>query len=67
MYKHILTQLQKARLYYLFIATWIVDFVWVIYWGVTWGSEDYQQNNQTGLSQFVLILSILEFIIKVNS
>ena len=69
-YKHpnvqsLLTQVQKIRLFYLYVATWLVDFIWLIYWGVTWSSNDYQNNGSSGTSSFVLTLSIFAFIVKV--
>lgn len=60
-----LTQVQKIRLFYLYVATWLVDFIWLIYWGVTWSSNDYQNNGSSGTSSFVLTLSIFAFIVKV--
>jgi hypothetical protein len=59
-------QLQRIRLFYLFVFTWLVDFIWVIYWGVTWSSDDYQRNGASGTSSFVLTLSIIAFILKVT-
>lgn len=61
-----LSQSQKARLYYLFLSTWLVDFIWLIYWGVTWSSEEYQNSGESGSSTFVLALSIVVFIVKVD-
>ena len=61
-----LTQLQRIRLFYLFAFTWIADFVWVVYWGVTWSSDDYQRSGASGTSSFVLTLSIIAFILKVR-
>jgi hypothetical protein len=46
-------------------VTWVADFVWVIYWGVTWSSRLYQTNGSSGTSSFVLTLSIIEFLVKV--
>ncbi len=69
-YKHplvhiFLSQSQKPRLFYLFVATWIVDFIWVVYWGATWSSDEYQVSGASGSSTFVLTLSIISFITKV--
>jgi hypothetical protein len=61
-----LMQSQKARMFYLFAATWVVDFIWLIYWGVTWGSAEYKQNGSSGASTFVMTLSVISFIVKVN-
>lgn len=59
-------QSQKARLYYLFLSTWVVDFIWLIYWGVTWSSDEYQNSGESGSSTFVLAISIIVFIVKVT-
>ena len=59
-------QSQKARMFYLFAATWVVGFIWLIYWGVTWGSAEYKQNGSSGASTFVMTLSVISFIVKVN-
>jgi hypothetical protein len=56
---------QKARLFYMFIATWLVDFIWLVFWGATWSSDEYQNSGASGTSTFVLTLSIISFIIKV--
>jgi hypothetical protein len=53
-------------LYYLFLSTWVADFIWLIYWGVTWSSNDYQNTGESGSSTFVMALSIISFIVKVN-
>lgn len=47
------------------VATWVADFVWLIYWGVTWSSDEYQHNGSSGTSSFVLTLSVISFLLKV--
>ena len=59
-------QLQKIRLFYLFVFTWAADFIWLIYWGATWSSAQYQASGTAGASSLVLVLSIIEFILKVQ-
>ena len=54
------------RLYYLMLATWFVDVIWLIYWGATWSSSEYQNNGSSGSSTFVMAVSITNFIIKVG-
>ncbi len=49
----------------MFIATWLVDFIWLVFWGATWSSDEYQNSGASGTSTFVLTLSIISFIIKV--
>ena len=48
------------------IATWLVDVIWLIYWGATWSSEEYQSSGASGSSTFVMAVSIINFIIKVR-
>jgi hypothetical protein len=55
----------KVRLYYLMAWTAIVDLVWLIFWGTFWDSEDYSANNPTGVNTFILIVSIIKYILKV--
>ena len=60
-----LNQSQKARLFYLYVFTWLVDFIWLIYWGAIWSSDAYQSGSESGSSTFVMALSIVAFIVKV--
>lgn len=48
------------------LATWFVDVIWLIYWGATWSSSEYQNNGASGSSTFVMAVSIINFIIKVG-
>ncbi len=34
---------------YLFIFTWIFDFVWLIYWGTFWDSAAFDKNWAKGV------------------
>lgn len=38
-----------------------VDFVWIIYWAITWGGYD---NKESGLCNFTIFMSVLTFIVK---
>ena len=33
---------QKTRVWYLLLFSILVDFIWIIYWAVTWNSFDNQ-------------------------
>lgn len=35
---------QKVRLTYLFVFSWIIDFVWLVYWGPFWNSTTFDHN-----------------------
>ena len=48
------------------IFTWVVDFIWIVYWGATWSSSEYQKGGASGSSTFVMVLSIINFIFKVK-
>ena len=61
----LLTKSQKRRLYYLITFTWIIDFVWIIFWGATWSSSEYRRSGASGITSFVMAISIINFIIKV--
>lgn len=40
----------------------ITDIIWIIYWAVTWNSYD---NKELGVCIFTIIVSVLEFLVKV--
>ena len=49
------------------VFTWVVDFIWLVYWGATWSSSEYQEGGASGSSTFVMVLSIINFILKVKA
>lgn len=57
---------QKTRLTYLFIFSWIIDLTWLIYWGPFWDSAVFDENWAQGVQTFVLVLSIINYLIKVK-
>lgn len=57
---------QKVRLTYLFVFSWIIDFVWLVYWGPFWNSSTFNNNWAQGIQTFVLVLSVINFILKVS-
>ncbi|KAM3135870.1 hypothetical protein pb186bvf_011999 [Paramecium bursaria] len=58
---------QKVRLTYLFIFSWIIDFVWLVYWGPFWNSNTFSNNWADGIQTFVLVLSVINFILKIGT
>lgn len=55
----------RVRLFYLFIFSFLIDFVWLIYWGTYWNSDIMQNDWAKGVHTFVLVISIINFILKV--
>ena len=53
---------QKTRVWYLLVFSILVDFVWIIYWAVTWSSFD---NQEVVLCDFTLIVSSIVFVVKI--
>ncbi|CAD8125772.1 unnamed protein product [Paramecium sonneborni] len=58
---------QKIRLIYLFVYSWIIDFVWLVYWGPFWNSSTFSHNWADGIQTFVLVLSVINFILKLGT
>ena len=56
----------KFRLTIMFIISLIVDLVWIIYWGCFWGEDAFDNAWNSGLHTFVLLMSIINFVIKVK-
>lgn len=53
---------QKTRLWYLMVLSLITDAIWIIYWAAVWNSYD---NREKGICTFTLIVSIVEFVVKI--
>ena len=53
---------QKIRVWYLLLFSLIVDFIWIIYWAVTWNNFD---NKELALCNFTLMVSSLVFVVKI--
>ena len=47
----------------LLAVTWFVDLIWMIYWIPHWGSDELK-DQQKGLHNFVIFVSIINFILK---
>lgn len=48
----------------IFIFSAIIDLVWLIYWGAFWGDDAFNKAWNSGLHTFVIVMSIINFIIK---
>ncbi|OMJ82040.1 hypothetical protein SteCoe_17367 [Stentor coeruleus] len=55
---------QKVRLIILMIITFVVDFIWLCYWGSAWGDESESGGWEAGVHHFVFAMSIINFIVK---
>lgn len=53
---------QKTRIWYLMSVSLLVDLIWIIYWAATWGGY---KNNEAGLCNFTIFISVLIFILKI--
>ena len=53
---------QKTRLWYLMAVSVLVDLIWIIYWGSVWNSYN---NTEKGICTFTLIVSVVEFLVKI--
>lgn len=58
-------QSQKSRLWYLVLFSLLVDFIWIIYWALFWNREDFRINNPTRLTSMTLLISAINFVLKV--
>ena len=54
----------RSRLTLLFIFSSIIDLVWLIYWGSYWGDDAFNNAEVSGLNSFVIVISVINFIIK---
>lgn len=52
---------QKTRLWYLMAFSLITDVIWIIYWAAVWNSYD---NREKGICTFTIIVSVIEFLVK---
>jgi hypothetical protein len=62
----LLKKTQKVRLWYMIVVSEIVDIIWIAFWGSLWNSADFANNNNTGVTSFTLVISIINLIIKVR-
>ena len=49
----------------LLIVTWLVDFVWLVYWGPFWNSKA-MENWEKGIHTWTLFWSSVGFVYKVQ-
>jgi hypothetical protein len=47
------------------VVTWIVDFIWLIYWGPFWDSEE-MKDWEKGVHSWTIFWSSIGFIFKVK-
>jgi hypothetical protein len=60
-----LRQTQKACLWYLILFSLLIDFIWIVYWSIFWNREDFVANNYTRLTSLTLVVSVVNFLLKV--
>ncbi len=58
---------QKFRLTLLFLFSLFFDLVWLIFWGTFWDSAIFDHNWSKGVHNFVIVLSVFNFLFKVNN
>ena len=58
-------EIQKFRVIILMVVTFIVDFIWLCYWGSAWGDENESGAWEAGVHHIVFAMSIINFIVKV--
>ena len=46
------------------IVTWLVDFIWMVYWIPHWNSDE-MKDWQKGLHNFVIFFSVINFLMKI--
>jgi hypothetical protein len=56
----------KARLSYLFAFSWIIDFVWLCYWGPYYNSKLFNRAWSKGVHSFVIVLSVFMLLGKLG-
>ena len=47
------------------VVTFVVDFIWLCYWGSAWGEENEAGSWEAGVHHFVFAMSVINFIVKV--
>ena len=59
---------QKNRVFYLMGFSGIIDILWILIWGIFWNDKKYYPDGywENTIHSFVLVLSIINFIIKVS-
>ena len=48
-------------MWYLMAFSLLTDVIWIIYWAAVWNSYN---NREKGICMFTLIVSIIEFVVK---
>ena len=47
------------------VVTWVVDFIWLVYWGPFWNSDD-MKDWERGVHSWTLFWSSVGFLFKVR-
>ena len=50
----------------IFIFSAIIDLIWLIYWGSFWGDDAFDNAWNSGLHTFVIVMSVINFILKLG-
>ena len=58
--------IHRFRLTLVFIFSSIIDLVWLIYWGSFWGDDAFDNAWNSGLHTFVIVMSVINFILKLG-
>lgn len=59
------TQRERLKLLAFLVLTFIVDFIWLCYWGPIWNSDSEYGHWEKGVHSFVLSMSSINFVLKV--
>jgi len=55
---------ERLKLLALLIITFVVDFIWLCYWGPIWNSDTEYGRWEKGVHGFVLSMSSINFVLK---
>lgn len=62
---YLTAQDEKYRILGLMVVTWVVDFIWLVYWGPFWNSEE-MKDWERGVHSWTLFWSSVGFLFKVS-
>jgi len=55
----------RVKFWGLMVVTFLVDFIWLCYWGSAWTGESGSW--ESGIHHFVLAMSIINFLVKLGA
>lgn len=64
--KVITIQTERVKVLMLIVVTFLVDFIWLCYWGSAWSEDNLAETWERGVQHFVLVLSIINFLVKLG-